>query len=318
MAGEPIESVDRRRKGWVDRIERALADLAGRQHGVVARRQLLDLGLGSSAIDRRLRAGRLHRIHHGVYAVGHRRLTRDGRWLAAVLAGGRGAVLSHRPAGAAWGVRRWSGRPAITVPGWRRPTSAFEVHGCSLPADEVTVDDGIPITTVPRTLLDLATVLDRDALARAVNEAEVDRLADPLSLPALLERHRGERGTGALRAVLEGVGYGLGVTRSPLEELFVRFLADRGLPHPELNAPVHVGDRFYEADCLWRAPRLIVELHGVRYHGTAQATTRDAGRDRRLLIEGWTVIHVTWAILHDRREAAALERDLRAVLNLPA
>jgi predicted transcriptional regulator of viral defense system len=132
-----------------------MARLAARQHGVVAVTQLKSIGFTAREIEVRARAGRLHRIHRGVYAVGHKRLTIRGHRMGAVLFGGTGTVLSHRPAGAEWGLRRWSGRPAITVPTRRRPSGLIEIHCSSLPADERTVLDGIPITTWPRTLLDL-------------------------------------------------------------------------------------------------------------------------------------------------------------------
>jgi very-short-patch-repair endonuclease len=211
-------------------------------------------------------------------------------------------------------LRNWSGRPSITVPKWRPTSGQIEIHSSTLPADERTVLDGIPITTVPRTLLDLATILDADALLRAVNEAEEMELADPLSLPALLERHRGERGTAALRSVLEGAGYGMGVTNEALEELFAKFIRVHTLPQPELNAPIHVGDRFYIADCLWRSQRLIVELQSVKFHSTAPAMTSDAERTRRLTLAGWRVIPVTWAQLNSRAKARALAHDLRHLL----
>lgn len=293
-----------------------ISKLAERQHGTIGRFQLLDLGFSSEAIGRLVRSGRLIVIHRGVYAVGHRKLSVQGWRMGAVLFGGPGAVLSHRPAGAEWTLRSWSGKSAITVPPWRRSIPAIEIHSASLPADEVTISDGIPITTVPRTLLDLATVLDRHALLRAVNVAEARQLSDPLSLPALLDRHCGERGTAKLRTVLGDGGYGMGVTDEELEERFARFISERHLPHPSLNASIQVGDVFYRADCLWPNARLIVELHSAKWHGTKPAITRDATRDRRLLLAGWNVIHVTWAQLRDRREADALERDLRVALQL--
>ena len=234
--------------------------------------------------------------------------------MAAVLAGGPGAVLSHRPAGTEWNLRAWNGHPTITVRRWRRGDGRIEIHSARLPADETTVLDGIPITSVPRTILDLATILDETALARVVEEAEHQGLRDPLSLPALLDRHRGERGAGRLKAVLDSAGYGMGVTRSPLEELFVRFIEANGLPHPELNAALEIDARFYEADCLWRRRRVIAELHSATFHGAPPAVTRDASRDRHLLLAGYRVIHVTWAQLHDAAESRALAEDLRTVL----
>jgi very-short-patch-repair endonuclease/predicted transcriptional regulator of viral defense system len=288
--------------------------LAGRQHGFLSSQQLLELGLTPRAISSRLACGRIHRLHRGVYSVGHRALTVQGWRMAAVLRGGPGTVLSHRAAGSEWALRRWSGRAAITVPTWRPADDRIEIHSSTLPADERTVLDGIPITTVPRTLLDLATILDADALLRAVNEAEVRRLADPLSLPALLERHRGERGAAALRAALASAGFGMGITREDLEELFARFIARHGLPQPELNAPVQVGGRFYVADCMWRRQRLIVELQSVTYHGTAVAMTRDADRTRNLMLADWRVLPVTWSQLRSPATAVALTEDLRRLL----
>jgi len=186
------------------------------------------------------------------------------------------------------------------------------VHCSTLLPDEVTTCDGIPITTVPRTILDLATVLDPHDLLSVVNEAEIRELSDPLTLPDMLERHRGERGTARLRTVLADAGYG--VPRRELEERFARLVAGWGLPRPELNAWIEVGGRLFSPDCLWRTQRLIVELHSARFHGTTAAISRDAYRDRRLLLAGWHVIHVTWAQLSSRAEARELEADLRVVL----
>ncbi len=233
--------------------------------------------------------------------------------MAAVLFGGDGAALSHRCAGAHWELIRWSGRAEIIVPTRRRGPTEIDVHCSALPADEVTVHEGIPVTTVARTLFDLATVLAPDQLLNAINEADERGLTSPLSLPATLERHRGERGAGALRRTLEGVGYG--VPRRELENRFARFVAEANLPEPELNAPIWVGDRAYVADALWRGPRVIVELHSIRHHGTGPKISRDAERDRRLLLAGFAVVHVTWAQLHDPAERQALAADLRRLLS---
>jgi hypothetical protein len=232
--------------------------------------------------------------------------------MAAVLLGGPEAALSHRAAGAEWDIRSWSGKPEITVPSWRPGPAGVIVHTSTLPEDERTERNGIPITTVPRTLLDLATVLPPHQLLNAVNEAEEQELGDPLSLDALLDRHRGERGTAKLRNVLLDAGYG--VARRELEELFARFIAERGLPRPELNGWVIVNGERYSPDCLWRRQRVIVELDSVRHHSTVPKLSRDATRDRLLVLAGWRVIHVTWAQLHDRREADRLAHDLQTLL----
>lgn len=199
MAREPASRVATRPRSRLHPRWDAIAELALAQHGVAGRFQLLDLGFQPRAISRLLAGGHLHQIHRGVYAVGHRKLSRQGWRMAAVLSGGEGAALSHRPAGDEWQLRNWSGRQTITVPSWRRSSSEIDFR-CSMPApDEITVLDGIPITTVPRTLLDLAMVLNPDALLVAVNVAEARGMGDTLSLPDMLERHRGERGTEASR-----------------------------------------------------------------------------------------------------------------------
>jgi hypothetical protein len=203
-------------------------------------------------------------------------------------------------------ARRSRSRRGAGVPARSRSTPV-RCHPTSSPSHE-----GIPVTTVARTLFDLATVLTEEQLLRAINEADERRLSSPLSLPATLERHRGERGAGVLRRVLEGVGYG--VPRRELEIRFARFVAESGLPRPELNAAVWAGDRAYVADALWRDRSVIVELHSVRHHGTGPKISRDAERDRRLLIAGYQVVHVTWAQLADPAERRALAADLRRLL----
>jgi len=166
----------------------------------------------------------------------------------------------------------------------------------------VTVHHGIPTTTVPRTLLDLATVLTPHQLARAVNEAEVQRLTDPLSLNALLERYPRRPGVPALRALL---GQRVAVTRSELEKRFREFLIKAGLPLPETNAHIQVAGIWNEVDCLWRKHHLIVELDGHTTHGTTQAFEADRARDRILQAAGYRVIRITWRQLHESPAAVA-------------
>jgi very-short-patch-repair endonuclease len=282
--------------------------LAAGQHGVAARWQLVELGLGRRAIGHRLACGRLHEVHRGVYAVGHRVLSRDGRWLAAVLAVGPDAVLSHRSAAALWRVRQTSrARVEVTVPRRLRSRPGIEVHRAQLAADEVTVEHSIPVTTVARTLLDLAAVLRARHLERAVNEAEVLQLADATSLTALVDRYPRRRGVPAIRQILAaGVGW---VTRSELERDFHAFVAEHQLPHPIFNARVEpVG----EVDVVWPEAQLIVELDGRATHGTAAAFERDRERDRTLQANGWRVVRITWRQLRDQPERIAC--DLAAML----
>lgn len=291
------------------RDDAAIARLAERQYGVVARAQLGALGLGVGAINHRLRVGRLHPLWRGVYAVGQRRLPREARWMAAVLAFGPGAVLSHRSAAALWRIGTEAGACEVTVPGARRSRGALRVHDVLLPPDEITTHAGIPTTTVPRTLLDLAAVVPQRRLERALNEAEVLRLWDELSLEQLLARYPRRRGTRAVRAVLQQRGAGATVTKSELEEMFLSLVDRAGLPRPKTNVLVEG----FEVDALWRDARLVVELDGRDTHGTAAAFERDRERDRVLQVAGWRPVRVTYRQLRDGPRD--VERDIRRLVS---
>lgn len=293
-----------------------VAELAGRQHGVVARRQLGALGLGGTAIDHRVSTGRLHGLHHGVYAVGHPAIPREGRWWAALLAAGEGAVLSHRSAARLWGILsvEQEERIEVTIPRSSRSTSRLWRHSSHLRADEVVVQAGFPVTCVARTLFDIASRLPDWQFERALREAEVLGLPRSPTLAELYVRHPRRRGAKTVRMALEALSLlPHGRTRSSLEDGFLRFLSRSGLSAPETNVHLDVGGRSYEADCLWRAHRLIVELDGHRAHGTRSAFEWDRERDRRLRAAGWGVIRVTWRQLRDQPEALA--HDLRRILS---
>jgi uncharacterized protein DUF559 len=233
--------------------------------------------------------------------------------MAAVLACGPSAVLSHRSAAALWGIRPCgSGNVDVTTSSSRRQRPGITWHVANLPADEITSLAAIRVTTVPRTLLDLAAVLDHRGIERALNEAEVRRYADHLSLPALLERHPRRHGAGTIRAILAAGGVGTTLTRSELEERFLRFVVHRGLPRPDLNVPIAVRGGFVEVDCVWRHARLIAELDGRAVHGTAAAFEGDRARDRALNAAGWRVIRITWRQLTG--EARELAEDVGALL----
>lgn len=297
-------------------IDRMIGELATRQHGVVARRQLTGLGIGRGAIEGRLTRGQLHSVHRGVYAVGHRRLSAEGRWLAAVLATGEDAVLSHRSAGQLWGLLpRSTAHPEVTCRRAWRSRSRLRVRRASLAEDETTTVDGIRVTSPARTQLDLAAISTRRQMERILNEAEVLGLTDRLSLPMLLERYPRRRGSALLRELLADDETLRGVTREELEKRFDVFVEERGLPRPRLNADIAVGGRFFRADCLWPERRLIVELDGRASHGTRRAFEKDRERDRLLLADGWRVVRVTWFQLRD--EPAVLAADLRRILAVP-
>lgn len=295
-------------------MDAGIADLAGKQHGVVARWQLRALGVGRHAIAHRIDSGRLHRLHPGVYAVGHRSLSWRGRWMAAVLAGGEGAVLSHRSAAALWGLRAEAPRRAeITVPRSTRSSLSLIRHCAKLPPDEMTSVDRIPVTTVSRTLFDLASVVPAWEFERGVREVEFLRLPDRPPLYELLLRYPRRRGARVVRETLERLDrLPDGLTRSPLEDRLLRFAARAELPMPETNVVLRVGDRRYEADCLWRDARLVLELDGHEAHGTRSAFESDRERDRRLQAAGWTVIRATSRQLHST--SAALAADIRTLL----
>jgi hypothetical protein len=289
-------------------LDARIAALAGRQHGVVARTQLLALGAGRRAVEHRIARGRLHPVHRGVYAVGHRVLSRDGRWMAALLSVGADAVLSHRSAAVLWGLRSAAPqRVEVTVCRALRTRSDVRVHRGLLASDETTALRGMGITTAARTLLDLACVVARAELERALNEAEVLRLADPLPLGALLDRHGRRPGTATLRAILARGELGATVTRSELEDRFLAFVEEASLPRPEVNAVLTCTGGSVEVDCLWRDRRLVAELDGQATHGTRAAFERDRVRDRLLQADGWRVVRITWRALHEDRGRLAVD-----------
>jgi predicted transcriptional regulator of viral defense system len=293
--------------------DRRLGDLAEAQYGIVTRGQLRELGVPARTIGEWIERGRLRRLHQGVYAVGHRALKQDGLLLAAILACGSGAVLSHRSAGHLWGLLPSPPSfPEVTRPRSSRKRPGIIVRRSVLPRDEVTIVDGIGVTSPFRTIFDLAgTLPTMRQLERAMNEAEVRELRDRVSLPTLLERYPRRRGSRWLRALLASKEPG-GITRNDFEELFVAFLDEHGLPRPRLNSTLALRGRFFEPDCMWREQRLVVELDGRAVHGTEQAFESDRQRDRILLAEGWRWARVTWRQLRD--EPAAVADDLRAAL----
>jgi very-short-patch-repair endonuclease len=283
-------------------------ELAERQYGVVARAQLRALGLSNSAIRERVRQGRLQRLHRGVYAVGHRALRPEGRMLAAVLACGPGAVLSHRSAAALWGLRP-SDRVRVdvtTAAHGGTGQSGIDLHRVrSLDPADVTEHRGIPVTTVARTFVDLAGVVEKPALQRALNQAEILHLYDHAAFIETLDRSNGRRGAQALRA---GLASPPAFTRSELEAQFLTLCRQHSLPQPLLNAAV-CG---YEVDFLWRQARLIVETDGYAYHRTRQAFEGDRRRDAELKRAGYEVLRVTyWQV---RREPEWVASTVRALL----
>jgi very-short-patch-repair endonuclease len=281
--------------------------LAATQHGVVTRAQLLDLGLNSQAIQYRIRRGRLHRVHRGVYAVGRPQLTRHGVLIAAVLSCGSDAVLSHQHAGEVYGIRRRGKTPIeVTVPpGAMRSRPGVHVHRRRLPEADVTHRHGIPVTTPVRTLLDLAQRLSSAQLEAAVNEADKLDLVDPERLREALREREGHAGVTALRELLDR--HSLALTDSELERRFLRLARRAGLPAPLTQRRVN-GLR---VDFYWPELGLVVETDGLRYHRTPAQQASDRRRDQAHAAAGLTPLRFTHQQI--AREAEQIQATLVAV-----
>ncbi|HWF71765.1 MAG TPA: type IV toxin-antitoxin system AbiEi family antitoxin domain-containing protein [Solirubrobacteraceae bacterium] len=284
-----------------------MAALADRHHGVVARRQLLKLGYTPREIDRRLEAGRLHAVHRGVYAVGRRKLTIRGRWMAAVLACGPGAVLSHRDAAALHNLRRSASRADIhvTAPGGHRHRRrGVHVHNARRldPADR-TVVDGIPATSVHRTLLDYAETARRQELRWAFEAYDRLDLLDLRELDAVMARNPGRRGAKPLSSVISEYRGPAPDTRSGNERRFLALVREAGLPEPSVNVSV----AGIVVDFFWPHQRLVVEVDGYLYHHTPKDRAEDRRKERTLRAAGIDVRRVTDAELGEAPEELVLE-----------
>jgi very-short-patch-repair endonuclease/predicted transcriptional regulator of viral defense system len=277
-----------------------IAGLAARQYGVVSWWQLIDAGVSRGAIAHRLAHGRLHRVHRGVYLVGHPTMPRLAAEAAAVLACGEGAVLSHQSAAKLWQILDDDNAGIhVTVVGNHRRHPSIRMHRtASLDANDVARRHGLPLTSPARTLLDLSEVVSSRQLERAVEEAERRHLVGASRLHALLQRSPGRRGAAALRALLECTA-GPTLTRSEAEERLLALVRAARLPHPELNVRV----AGCEVDFLWRDAGLVVEVDGFAYHSTRAAFERDRRRDAKLQSAGFAVVRVTWRQILDEPEA---------------
>ncbi len=283
-----------------DGIDRALARVAGRQYGVVSRAQLERLGADRGQIQRRLTSGRLLSMHHGVYAVGHRAPRTEARWLAAVLACGDGAVLSHRSAAALWRVLdREGGLPDVTSPSPRR-RPGIAAHTARLAAADLAVHLRIPVTSPARTLVDLAHELDPEDLVRTVREAQFRRLFDPSAVQDALQRRRSR----VLRQLLEDMA----PTQSILEDRLLGICDRHGIPRP-LTQQRLAGRR---VDFLWPAERIVVETDGWQAHSTPTAFQADRATTNALQLAGYAVLRFTNADV--TRRPAQIARQIRRAL----
>ena len=270
--------------------DRRAAEVAARQHGVITTAQLYAVGLSAEGIRRRVRAGRLHRLFRGVYAVGHAGLSIEGRWMAAVLACGDGAALSHRSAAELWKLldpARDEVHVSVPIAGGRSKREGIRIHRTpSLRRAATTRHDGIAVTTPSRTLVDLRASVPRDLFDRALRQAEFRRLA------------------------LGIVAFDLDRTASELERRFLCLIRRHRLPEPEVNVPM----AGFVVDFLWREQRLIAETDGYRYHSGTAAFESDRARDARLTALGYRVVRFTHRQLV--REPRAVIATLRACLDV--
>jgi very-short-patch-repair endonuclease len=287
----------RNRRGWRlssdmprqlanKRLDVSIAKIAGRQHGVITTGQLEAAGVLSSGISDRARAGRLHRLHRGVYAVGHPNIGNEGRWIAAVLACGDGAVLSHRSAAALWRIGPIA--PVIEVTtasdSGRATRKGIRLHRSrTLSPADLTRRAGIPVTKPARTLADLRRILPSKQFARALREAEYLRF--PI-----------------------GDAFSPDRTRTDLEGMFLALARRHRLPQPEVNVPVDG----YLVDFLWQPQCLIVEVDGWESHRTRSAFEEDRARDARLTVLGYQVLRYTWRQVED--DASAVAQTVRELL----
>ena len=267
--------------------------------------QLRACGLDRGGIEHRLATRRLQRLWRGVYAFGHRELRPEGRLIAAVLACGPGAVLSHRSAAADWELLPAAAAPldvTVATKAGRRRRRGIRIHCVrSLDPQDVTTKDGIPITTPAKTLVDLNAVVPDRLVERAYEQAQVRRLVPPGAIEDALERSTGRK-TRALRRLIAIERRITTITRSELEERFLALVRRGGLPEPQVNARL----AGYEVDFLWRDQRRVIEVDGFAYHSTREATSRDRRKDDDLEAAGYRVTRFTAdQILHDPDDTLA-------------
>ncbi len=299
-------------------LDARIAALATRQHGVIGLAQLVALGLEPRSVQQRAAVGRLHRIHCAVYSLVPRHLlSREGLYMAAVLACGPGAVLSHRSAAHLHELRRdASTKIDVTVPSRsHRRHEGIRLHrSLTLIPEDTTTVNGIPCTTVARTILDNAEVLNRRGLERMLDQAEILEIFDLWALQEQLQRNFSRRCARRLRRALDEHVAGATPTWSELEERFLALVRAAALPEPEVNVFIVLddGEPAMRVDFVWRDRRLAVETDGHETHRTRLAFEQDRRRDQRLIVAGWRAVRITWRQL--TRAPAQVKQTLRQLL----
>ena len=262
-------------------------------------------GMSRREIARRLEAGWLARLHRGVYAVGHTALTRNSRLIAAVYACGPEALASHRAAGWLWGILRGAQPIEVTAPRGRKPREGFKLHRSRHIHDEdCALVQGIPVTSLARTIVDLADVLPEKRLADSVHESEVQRRFDLRAVEGVLERLPGRKGRHKLNRVLTAYRDVQPFSRSRAERLVLEACARHSVPRPQVNTWI---DEF-EVDFYWPEAGLVLEFDGEAVHRTTRAFHEDRRRDRVLAARGIQVIRATSPDVEELADILAVRR----------
>jgi hypothetical protein len=291
-------------------VEEILAELARDSHGVVTRQEILQAGVSKPELLQRVKTGALIRVHRAVFRVGHSAPSLEARYLAAVKACGPGSLLAGRAAGHLLGLlKRSPSLPEVLAPTQRRIKGVTTHRTRRADIKDATRLRGIPVTTVPRTLVDLAAVLDEDELARAVHQADVRHHTTPAHVEKVLSRRHNWPGARKLRRVIWG---DVPVTLSKLESSFIAAVRRAGLPPPDSNRRI---DGRY-VDCRWPRHRLTVELDSYRYHRTRHIWEQDRQREREARARGDEFRRYTWFDVDEEPEP--MLADLRALLDRPA
>jgi len=296
-------------------VTRNLAAISKRDFAAVSLADCRSCGLTDSGVRKRVQAGELHAKYPGVYAFGRSDLTVEGHRMAAVKACGPDACLSHASAASHRGMRRTSASYIdVTIPAGRpvRRLKGIRCHRAGLLPRDLSIHNGIPCTTVSRILLELATKFADETVAAAANEAVILEIFDMREMEDLLARSKGQRGIRRLRRTLEkGDLSGENVLKSGLEKRFSDLCADHGLPKPEINRWLLLGDEYHQVDFLWRAERVVIEVDSKRYHQTGWKLARDARRDELLSVHGYSHDRVPEDLLRDKpMNALEMVREL--------
>ena len=276
---------------------RAIIAIASRQHAVVSLEQLVGASVSRDEVRHRVKQGWLRREHRGVYLVGPLE-TPHSRAMAAVLAYGSGALLSHYPAAVLWGLRPPPAHTMHVIVSARgtRSRDGIQAHTAHLHPKDATRKHGIPVTSPARTLLDLATTASHNDLDRAVNEARVHQLVSDHSLNEQFSRYPRHRGTQSLKQAMRTEP---ALTRSEAERRALELIRAARLPTPKTNVHIHG----HEVDLLWRQQRLVVEIDGYAFHSSRRSFERDRRKDRELAAAGYLILRITWRELTDERDA---------------